>query len=753
MSTLARTPSAAPSDPLTASARAKPLPPRPQPSASPANTGRRQPFAIRMPSPPPAAAADNPPVSGPSGTNGGGFTAYAAGPNSFTAADNSRGTGSSGSSDAGFTAYAEGTAAFTAADNPPASRPSSTDGVGFTAYAAGNNAFRAASASGASPAPAPAAGARSASRNALTRSPAPVASTSAARAVPSTSDARIASPAASGSRDDVIDLTSSSPPPRWRTLPGAARASGLSFPGSGSGSGFNPARGFPASSPRMTRATAAARRDGSAARAEELTLSSGDEDSTDESYRPSPSAGPSSLAPRAGPGPRSSTLARHTATSLATSDSDSDIEIISQGPVRPRLPNGAPRAYGFNDVLVGSPPPFVVPPGATATSSSSSSRQPARRSTRRGTGAADADADARLAHELAAEDGGVIDADDYVAAQARALNRANNHSAGARHGFGGVFSRSSTGGAGGAAGAGAGYSFADVMGSFGFATELFGGLSYWPGAGGGGFGSAAQAYLGGFGFGGAGGAGGGGYGATPPGGWGGAAKVRAASRKYAVRMSHPDRVERGFSRDIVEPPDPDAADAAAVVSPARKKAKTGSSKGKDKDPVALEPVCASCLDPLVLGGEGAQKVFALRCGHVVCARCLGDARARCREIRDAEKGRWYLDVDDGPAAGKGRTKDKGKGKGKAPAVTLETDDEADDERSAAKNGVNGKAAATGKASTAKTKSMGSKGKAKSRADETGVEENWTSCPVATCDGRGSDLLATDGWARPFELFA
>lgn len=46
-----------------------------------------------------------------------------------------------------------------------------------------------------------------------------------------------------------------------------------------------------------------------------------------------------------------------------------------------------------------------------------------------------------------------------------------------------------------------------------------------------------------------------------------------------------------------------------------------------------------------------------------------------------------------------------------------------------------------------------KGKGKSLAAETGVEENWTMCPVLGCDGNGTDLLAKEGkLTGAFELF-
>lgn len=100
-----------------------------------------------------------------------------------------------------------------------------------------------------------------------------------------------------------------------------------------------------------------------------------------------------------------------------------------------------------------------------------------------------------------------------------------------------------------------------------------------------------------------GGGGYGGYGAGPSNaGWGGAAKVRAANRKYGVRMSHPLPVSKGFSRDIIEPlSDQDQDQDGDKPSPA-KKSKKGKEKEKERDLIIqeLEPVCSSCLEGLKL---------------------------------------------------------------------------------------------------------------------------------------------------------
>lgn len=532
----------------------------------------------------------------------------------------------------------------------------------------------------------------------------------------------------------ILDLTSSSPPSsaRRRSLPAAAVAAGLVLPGAGAGpsnvgastSGSTAARG---SGPRRARfdSTSAALGRAATTTADQVTLSSGSDSSesaSDPDYAPPPRAGPSRAQQRARvAAPRRAAAAE---VLVADSDNDSEVEIVSVGPVRPA------RQPGFNDVL-GSPPPYVVPPGATRVRRSTRARNAARSGSGSGPNAAafiddDDDPDAAAARALAAADAraagvgrGGAGFGDYLAAQAAAYDQARAASSrydalrelatgghGARSGAGwGIFSR--TGGLGGSPQAQA------LIDNLRFLSNLAPGGAFWPGGAGGG-------------------AGGYGYGAGAQNGWGGAAKVKAASKKYSVRLSHPDKVERGFSRDVLEPPDPDAA--AAAAPPPAKKAKRAGAKARPP-PEELEPVCASCLETLLLGGEGARKVFALRCGHAVCARCLDEAKERCRAIADAEKGRT---TTSGSGAGR-RTKGKGKGKGKGKAREDAMDEDGDDDSDGDYD--------------APAPSSKSKGKARSRADETGVEEDWTTCPVAACDGRGTDLLASEGWSRPFELFA
>ena len=61
-------------------------------------------------------------------------------------------------------------------------------------------------------------------------------------------------------------------------------------------------------------------------------------------------------------------------------------------------------------------------------------------------------------------------------------------------------------------------------------------------------------------------------------------------------------------------------------------------------------------------------------------------------------------------------------------------------------------------SSTKSKKGGKSGKGKSKAkvqDESlEVDENWTLCPVRNCEAKkGNDLLAEEGWTKPFELYA
>ncbi|GAA5923110.1 hypothetical protein JCM1841_000072 [Sporobolomyces salmonicolor] len=556
-------------------------------------------------------------------------------------------------------------------------------------------------------------------------------------------------PTASFSRSDMIDLTSSSPPTRTRPL--SSRFPHLALPGTSASAPPGPSTSN--AIPDMSTSSAARRspnRRASAANGA-LLLSSDDDDDAGSYQRVA--------------GPSTGTGTRRTRPAAGDDSDDSDIVIVSEGPARSTSRAGGSRVNIRPSTAVrfarppASPPPFVVPPRSTATTAggaagpSFATRSRRAATTATSTSASDQAEARRLAAQYAAEEG-ASGSNDYIAAQARAFEDARDSPR--SFGFG---APPRTGGRAGG-GIFAGLDRLMAMSPEGFSPGSLFATLYGLGAGGGWSGGLQGLY-----------AAGAPAGAT--GGWGGAAKVKAATKKYGVRMSHPVPVERGFARDLVEP----GADLDAPT--AAKKARKGKGKARQEPPrEELVPVCAACLAPLILGGEGGQKVMALCCGHVVCKKCLGEARARCEEIRATEKGRWVMDVEGeneggGGAGRRGQaSKGSGKGKGKANAVLtlLEDDSDPDDLYATAADSADSDPSSdfastmaagaprplapvpTEASATSKPKAK-TKGKSRSRADETGVEENWTTCPVATCDGRGSDLLASEGWGRVFELYA
>lgn len=207
-------------------------------------------------------------------------------------------------------------------------------------------------------------------------------------------------------------------------------------------------------------------------------------------------------------------------------------------------------------------------------------------------------------------------------------------------------------------------------------------------------------------------------------------KLKRKGKKYSVRNSHPRRVEVGFSRSIIGIEDEEEDLQVALLASTSASATTTSlsikGKAKSKLPpppaaplppvVELEPVCASCSTPLLLGQSGLGRLWALRCGHIVCGKCIGDARMRCEVV---EAGGWVMDVDPNEVEdkkgvngnGNGSGSGKGKGKGKGKAIVLE-------------NG-----------------------------DGDGVEKDWMTCPVIGCNSAGTNLLAREGsWEGAFEMF-
>ena len=367
----------------------------------------------------------------------------------------------------------------------------------------------------------------------------------------------------------VIDLTSSSPPPGRRELVPAARASRLLLPGSS----LDSAAEASTSSARQQQTRRRRQQAGpstSTATPRALFLSSDDDDTADSDY--APLAGPSQPRATASSGVVSGVRTRRRTAAVAELSSDSDIEVVSERPAS-QPPVAEPSRLSRYGLPVGSPPPYIVPPGATATSSNGSTmgRSQPRRSTRARTSpgapsgaratapsraaagsAAEEDADATFARALADAEAAELGYDDYETAQrSAAAGAARRGGGGGGRGFGGVFGRGN--------GAETFHHYMSSMisdlGGRSYLNHLLGG-AYWSGgpAVHGGAGSMSGIYGHAY--------GGGPYGGGPAGaagGWGGAAKVKAASKKYGVRMSHPGPVERGFSRDIVEPRDPDGA--------------------------------------------------------------------------------------------------------------------------------------------------------------------------------------------------
>ncbi|GAA5844113.1 hypothetical protein JCM11251_001823 [Rhodosporidiobolus azoricus] len=779
-STLTRTPSATPSDASTSARTLSCLPPLPRkPSVGPSSASATFDPRRRLPHPPPSPArapapgtrAMAPPLLPPASP-----AASSSGLASF-ASSSGAGCGGASSAPAGSGTGGDASAAATSAAGPSSVvAPAAAPPPAVPAF----------------PLPTPGASAPHVTSPYATRTSRSVAF--AGSAAPRTSPDSLERPAPRNRGHNVIDLTSSSPPPsnRSRRLVPAAERSGLVFPGAAGAAG-----------PSNVGATTSG--GGHDTRPAEVLELSNDTDS-DLEYADLPRGGGAGsdrwaerleLLPRGGSGGSGASGGRQAASETMELSDDSDLEIVSERPPVESLPRR---------LRVASPPPFIVPPGSTSTSTAAAGPSSNLRSrpSRFGVPTASTSnsnvdstaSDAAFARRLAAAEAAAarsrreyLDDDDederwaaeYVAAQQARYAGFDDSTAGGagrgaggrgRGGYGGIFSRA----------AGLGGSYLDQIaaalpqGMYAYAEGGF-----WPGGSIGGL-------AGLFGMGSGGGRGGYGGSAGPSAGWGGAAKVKAASKKYGVTMSHGrGGVEKGFSRDIIEPLEDGVA-----PPPPKKKAKTsakGKAKAADQEVIVEEqvPVCASCLDPLFLGGEGARKVYALKCGHVVCAKCLDEAKERCR----AAKGTTDIMVDAGVRSGK-KEKAKGKravkivapatakkengatkGKGKSVAFTANTASDiavdADFEMTPSElDALDGGAGFLSSELDFDTSSLSSsrpshtapapapsakaKGKARSRSDETGIEEDWTVCPVASCDGKGGNVLAQGGWARPYELF-
>ncbi|GAA5889027.1 hypothetical protein JCM16303_004222 [Sporobolomyces ruberrimus] len=574
---------------------------------------------------------------------------------------------------------------------------------------------------------------------------------------------------------NVIDLTTSSPPP-----PPQTRFPHLSFPGS-----------------TNTNAVAGPSRISSTTNGNELVLSDSDEEG----------AGGSNGAGRR--------RGRRIVPPPTSSNDDDDLVIVSER----AAVNPVPSYYRAGAGSIGqngqglrrnptrgqgpaSPPPFIVPPNYPALSS----HRPATRSTsntqHRHMPDDRGDVESRrLAARLAAEEMGAgIGEDEYRRMQADAMrhhsrggpggggrggrgggyggyimHRAGEPAAqevdpleqlfamrdhpqpgGAQGGGGGGWANTFFGGRGGGGGYGR-----SLLGGFPFFGTLPLGLQGLYGGGGGGIPGGGTAYAAG------------GSGAN---GWGGAAKVRAASKKYGVKMSHPEPIAKGFSRDIVEPLDQDESQTVA------KKAKTKKGKEKEEDVVIqeIEPVCASCFDTLRLGSEEKDgKVWALYCGHVICGKCLREVKARWVKVNEKNKGGWVLNVDDEEKEEEEKEEDEAdretnarfrvskykekkrrqreKERWERRRQREEEDDfdsyvDSDSDEDGTFDSPGSSTRSAPRQSRKKTVSP-QKGKSKSVIDDSVVDKEWMACPVASCEGKGNDYGDDGGWGRPFELYA
>ncbi|WFD45146.1 N(6)-L-threonylcarbamoyladenine synthase [Malassezia psittaci] len=80
-------------------------------------------------------------------------------------------------------------------------------------------------------------------------------------------------------------------------------------------------------------------------------------------------------------------------------------------------------------------------------------------------------------------------------------------------------------------------------------------------------------------------------------------------RGFDPKWTHPHPPPAGFSHHIIEPP----IDLEGVLA--------GDQDAVDPIPNTT-PICAGCRAALVLGGEGALRIWALPCGHVIDGRCM-----------------------------------------------------------------------------------------------------------------------------------
>ncbi|GAA5828743.1 hypothetical protein JCM5353_002876 [Sporobolomyces roseus] len=470
-------------------------------------------------------------------------------------------------------------------------------------------------------------------------------------------------------------------------------------------------------------------------------------------------------------------------SNVQVQEDDDDIVIVSHRPAIGQPlppPSNQPIGFGrYNQRNPASPQPYILPPSASSSHPRTRIRQE------------DPDPlSARLAAQLAAEESSSSSSSNpasYLRAQQLAMQQAQVQRG---RGFGGYILRANTNNHQGAQGGGGQEDALEQLlstgGAAGYAGDRQGYMERIYAAIGSGIGGGRGGMFGGLFEGGLQGLYGGGfnaYGGAGPshaaGGWGGAAKVRAATKKYGVRLSHPLSVQKGFSRDIIEPLEEEA----SGPSPAKKK------KRESREVIIeeLEPVCASCEEGLRMGSEGRDgKIWGLSCGHVVCGRCL-------REAKERNRGGWKLNVssnEEGEEEVVGRSPKKGKGKKRViqeeeedeemrslKVNETDQDEEEDlyappsdqDEPSHQHHSSSSRYTTSSSTSdrrllpppstsapTTKGKKGKGKGKAKAKIQDESleIEEDWTLCPVKNCEAKkGNDLMAEEGWSKPFELYA
>lgn len=230
------------------------------------------------------------------------------------------------------------------------------------------------------------------------------------------------------------------------------------------------------------------------------------------------------------------------------------------------------------------------------------------------------------------------------------------------------------------------------------------------------------------------------YGGEPP---------QARGRKYSTRSSHPRKEAFGFSNSVIPPRDQDDSTLSLNRGFLKKNYPTLDTgavfKTSQATDFVLSPVCSACNSQLYLEQIGVRRLWALRCGHVVCGGCYGEAAMRCERAKEADrKARWKFDVEPklvGLDEGEGELDYLDEEPVVAPGIRRST-------RQASVT------ASSKSAPPIKIPAPKGKGKSKRAHDE--LDDEWLACPVASCAGPKTDLLAVPGTAPDymgaFEMF-